>query len=67
MAQTNNPNPNPDDYRPGTSVRVRSSLGRRARGFVVVSWEHGGCRLKRQSDGVVLPHTVPSTALGRDD
>ena len=53
--------------RPGTPVEVRSSFDRRwTRGFRVESVEGGGYRLRRVSDGSVLP-TVFKFDIVRQD
>lgn len=53
--------------RPGTPVEVRSSFDRRwTRGFRVESVDGGGYRLRRLSDGSVLP-TVFSFDVIRED
>jgi hypothetical protein len=46
----------------GTRVRVRNTLGSWAGGFEVVSADDAGYRLRRVSDGAVLP-----TAIGASE
>ena len=44
------------DLRPGRSVEVRNRFdGSWSGGFEIVEWVDGGCRVRRRSDGAVLP------------
>jgi hypothetical protein len=45
-----------DDVRPGRRVEVRNRFdGSWSGGFEVVDWVDGGYRVRRRSDGAVLP------------
>jgi hypothetical protein len=64
----NERHPNGDTtYRPGTRVRVRSSLGRWSRGFVVTAFLAGRYQLRRESDGTVLPAEVGPNKVRLED
>jgi hypothetical protein len=46
----------PSSYVPSGEVEVRTRFdGRWAPGFEIVSIDHDHCRVRRRSDGVVLP------------
>ena len=53
-------------YAVGTPVEVRSRfLDQWSRGFVVAAVEEDGARIRRQSDGALLPVVFPYRALRR--
>src|SRR6478752_3582576 len=43
--------------RPGTPIVVRNSLNLWSSGFEVEGWRDGACRVRRNSDGAVLPRS----------
>jgi len=47
----------------GTKVRVRNTLGSWAGGFEVVGVDSSGYRLRRVSDGAVLPTPIVATEV----
>ena len=48
-----------ESLEPGTAVEVRNRFEQRwARGFEIVAVEEGGYRVRRLSDGSVLPVTI---------
>ena len=57
-----------DALRPGATVEVRSSFDRGwKRGFLVESVDGGGYRLRRMSDGAVLPAVFTFDAVRSAD
>ena len=56
-----------ETFAPGSSVLVRTSLGRWAAGFVVEAREAGRYWLRRRSDGAVLPQALPEKDLAPED
>ncbi|TMK87003.1 MAG: hypothetical protein E6G57_11485 [Actinobacteria bacterium] len=53
----------PEPMPKGTRVRVRNTLGSWAGGFEIVGVDHTGYRLRRVSDGVVLPMPIVATEV----
>lgn len=57
----------PDGLAPGTKVEVRNGFdGSWSRGFEVADCDNGGYRLRRLSDGSVLPRTFPDEAVRQE-
>jgi len=58
--------PRAESLTPGDQVEVRNRFDRRwSGGFEVASIQHGGCRIRRDSDGVVLPVMFASAEVRR--
>ena len=61
---TTTPNDVSDDLQPGSVVEVRRRFDRAwARGFEVIDGDGHSFRLRRNSDGAVLPVSFPATDL----